>query len=294
MHQDGVIQLEVKLTGILSTYAMAPGESAAPYGTEVYPGVNAHHHQHLFCLRLDPSIDGHQNTVFEVDSVASDSPVGSKENRYGNAFMAKKTPLKTMGTGISDYQPIRTWDISNTNKLNPHSKNPVSYKIVSREVPGLMPKENSLVWDRAGFARHALHVTKYADEEKFPAGRHVPQNSGRPSQGKSIPQSVMLPSVPNQLTNSQACQHGSQPTQMPALKMRTLLSGTRSASPISHRRRTTQSCLPSPCRFCFVRETSSPRTRRWTSHRRSPARRAAFVKEGSRTAHEVLMLFSDM
>jgi primary-amine oxidase len=186
MHQDGVIQLEVKLTGILSTYALAPGESAAPYGTEVYPGVNAHHHQHLFCLRLDPSIDGHNNTVFEVDAVASDAPVGSKENRYGNAFMAKKTALKTMATGISDYNPCRTWDISNTNKLNAHSKNPVSYKLVSREVPGLMPKEGSLVWDRAGFARHAIHVTKYADEEKFPAGRHVPQNSGKPSQGENI------------------------------------------------------------------------------------------------------------
>lgn len=191
MHQDGVIQLEVKLTGILSTYAMAPGESAAPYGTEVYPGVNAHHHQHLFCLRLDPSIDGHNNTVFEVDAVASDAPVGSKENKYGNAFMAKKTALKTMSTGISDYNPCRTWDISNTNKLNAHSKNPVSYKLVSREVPGLMPKEGSLVWDRAGFARHAVHVTKYADEEKFPAGRHVPQNSGRPSQGK-LPLSLRL------------------------------------------------------------------------------------------------------
>ena len=290
MHQDGVIQLEVKLTGILSTYAMAPGESAAPYGTEVYPGVNAHHHQHLFCLRLDPSIDGHQNTVFEVDSVASDSPVGSKENRYGNAFMTKKTPLKTMGTGISDYQPIRTWDISNTNKLNAHSKNPVSYKIVSREVPGLMPKENSLVWDRAGFARHALHVTKYADEEKFPAGRHVPQNSGRPSQGKSSPRSVVFSSMLNELIISQACQHGSQPTQTPASKTRTSSCGTHSASPTSHRRKTTRSCPRSPCRFCFVRGTSSRKTRRWTSRLLSPARLAAFVMEGSRTALEVWMM----
>lgn len=184
LHQDGVIQLEIKLTGILSTYALAPGESAAPYGTEVYPGVNAHHHQHLFCLRLDPSIDGNENTVFEVDAVASDAPVGSRENRYGNAFTTRKTKLQTMESGISDYNPQRTWDISNPNKLNAYSKNPVSYKLVSREVPGLMPKEGSLVWDRAGFARHALHVTKYADEEKWPAGRHVPQNSGRPSQGK--------------------------------------------------------------------------------------------------------------
>lgn len=86
LHMDGTIQLEIKLTGILNTYALAPGESAAPWGTEVYPGVNAHNHQHLFCLRLDPNIDGPNNSVFQVDASRSDAPVGSKENFYGNAF----------------------------------------------------------------------------------------------------------------------------------------------------------------------------------------------------------------
>jgi primary-amine oxidase len=151
-----------------------------------YPGVNAHNHQHLFCLRLDPSIDGDDNTVFEVDSVPSSAPLGSTENRYGNAFFAKKTKLETMATGISDYTPKRTWDIANTNKLNPYSKMPVAYKLVSREVPGLLPVEGSLVWNRAGFARHALHVTTYSDDERYPAGRHVPQHSGKPSQGHLV------------------------------------------------------------------------------------------------------------
>lgn len=184
-HMDGTIQLEIKLTGILNTYALGPGESADPWGTEVYPGVNAHNHQHLFCLRLDPSIDGPQNTIFQVDAVQGEGEVGSKENPYGNAFYAKKTKLETMGSGMSDYngQTSRTWDISNTNKINAYSKKPVSYKLVSREVPPLMPKEGSLVWKRAGFARHAVHVTKYSDEQIHPAGRHVPQTSGEPSQG---------------------------------------------------------------------------------------------------------------
>lgn len=66
---DGTIQLEIKLTRILNTYAMSLGENAAPWGTEVYPGVNAHNHQHLFCLRLDPNVDGPQNTIFQVDAV---------------------------------------------------------------------------------------------------------------------------------------------------------------------------------------------------------------------------------
>lgn len=83
-------------------------------------------------------------------------------NRYGNAFYAKKTKLDTMSTALSDYDgnTSRTWEMANTNKLNAYSKKPVSYKLVSREVPGLLPREGSLVWKRAGFARHAVHVTK--------------------------------------------------------------------------------------------------------------------------------------
>ncbi|KAJ4423886.1 peroxisomal copper amine oxidase [Gnomoniopsis sp. IMI 355080] len=184
-HQDGTIQPEIKLTGILNTYSMLPGEDLHGWGTEVYPGVNAHNHQHLFCLRIDPNIDGPNNTVFMTDTVASDAPVGSPENFYGNAFYAKRTKLVTTGQAKTDYNGAtsRTWDMSNENKLHPYSKKPASYKLVSREVPGLLPKEGSLVWKRAGFARHAVHVTKYSDDQLWPAGRHVPQTSGEPSPG---------------------------------------------------------------------------------------------------------------
>ncbi|KUI69210.1 Copper amine oxidase 1 [Cytospora mali] len=184
-HQDGTIQPEIKLTGILNTYSMNPGEDVSPWGTEVYPGVNAHNHQHLFCMRIDPNIDGPNNTVFMADTMASDAPVGSPENYYGNAFYAKRTKFTTTGESMTDYNGAtsRTWDICNENKLHPYSKKPASYKLVSREVPGLLPKEGSLVWKRAGFARHAVHVTKYSDDQLWPAGRHVPQTSGEPSFG---------------------------------------------------------------------------------------------------------------
>ncbi|KAI2609918.1 copper amine oxidase [Hypoxylon fragiforme] len=184
-HQDGTIQPEIKLTGILNTYSMAPDEDTKGWGTQVYPGVNAHNHQHLFCLRVDANVDGPNNTVFMADAVASDAPVGSPENFYGNAFYAKRTKLDTTGRSRTDYNGAtsRTWDICNTSKLHPYSKKPASYKLVSREVAGLLPKEGSLVWKRAGFARHAVHVTKYSDDQLWPAGRHVPQTSGEPSLG---------------------------------------------------------------------------------------------------------------
>ncbi|KAH0544410.1 hypothetical protein FGG08_001436 [Glutinoglossum americanum] len=143
-HQDGTIQLEIKLTGILNTYAMYPGEDTHGWGTEVYPGVNAHNHQHLFCLRVDPNIDGPQNTVFQVDATRGPGEVGSVENFHGNAFYAKRTKYSMVKEGISDYDgsTSRTWEMANTNKL--------------------------FLDD---------------DNEIHPAGRHVPQTSGDPSKG---------------------------------------------------------------------------------------------------------------
>lgn len=77
--QDGTIQCEIKLSGILNLYTMAEGEDAGVYGTEVAPRVMAHHHQHLFSVRVDPMIDGITNSVCEVDVVSSDAPTGSDE-----------------------------------------------------------------------------------------------------------------------------------------------------------------------------------------------------------------------
>lgn len=172
-HQDGTVQLEIKLTGILNTYSINPGEDTNGWGTEVYPGVNAHNHQHLFCLRVDPNIDGPNNTVFQVDAAQGPGEIGSEENYYGNAFYAKKTKFSNPVEAMSDYDgsTSRTWEMCNENKLNPNSRKPVSYKLVSREVPALLPKKGSLVWKRAGFARHAVHVTKCRYITSFFLGR---------------------------------------------------------------------------------------------------------------------------
>ena len=65
-YQDGTIQVEVKLTGIVNTQALKPGE-AARYGTEVAPRLNAPNHQHFFNARLDLDVDGEANTAQEVN-----------------------------------------------------------------------------------------------------------------------------------------------------------------------------------------------------------------------------------
>jgi primary-amine oxidase len=178
---DGTYKLEVKLTGILNTYPLRSAEEAQPYGTEISKRITAHNHQHIFSLRIDPEVDGPNNTVIQSDAVASEPSVGSPENPYGNAFYSKKTPLKTSKEGATDYchETGRTWDIINPDMLHPIAKKPVSYKIISRESPPLLAKPGSIVWKRAGFSQKSLWVTPFRDYELFPAGNYVCQSTGQ-------------------------------------------------------------------------------------------------------------------
>ena len=61
LYHDGTIQLEVKLTGILSPGAIADGRAAAATATLVAPGLYAPNHQHFFNVRLDFDVDGAAN-----------------------------------------------------------------------------------------------------------------------------------------------------------------------------------------------------------------------------------------
>lgn len=47
LQQDGNIQLEIKLTGILNTYSIAQGEDTDGWGTEVAPGKENNTREHV-------------------------------------------------------------------------------------------------------------------------------------------------------------------------------------------------------------------------------------------------------
>ena len=70
LYTDGTIQYEVKLTGVLSTGALADGEQPE-HGDVVAPGLYGPHHQHFFNVRLDMQVDGERNSVYEVDAEAA-------------------------------------------------------------------------------------------------------------------------------------------------------------------------------------------------------------------------------
>ena len=91
------IQLEVKLTGIISTAWRSPADDGpSPYAPLIAPGLAAPHHQHLFSVRLDFDVDGTANSVYEVDAVAA--PPGP-DNPWRNAFQPEATLLATEHAG---------------------------------------------------------------------------------------------------------------------------------------------------------------------------------------------------
>ena len=69
LYQDGSLEYQVKLTGVISTGAVPPG-TVPGHGTLVAPGVYGPHHQHFFNVRLDMAVDGPANRVYEVNPVA--------------------------------------------------------------------------------------------------------------------------------------------------------------------------------------------------------------------------------
>jgi len=188
--QDGTVKLEIRLTGILNTYICAEDEDIGPWGTQVYPQVNAHNHQHLFSLRIHPRVDGDNNSTATSDCKQSPLPLGSEDNKYGNAFYNEKTIFKTVGDSFTNFESstARTWDIFNPKSINPHSGKPASYKLVSTFCPPVLAKEGSLVCKRAPWALNSTQVVPYHDEDYgygrlYPSGDFVCQWDGDSVQG---------------------------------------------------------------------------------------------------------------
>jgi primary-amine oxidase len=172
-YQDGNIQCEVKLTGIMNTTALKPGEES-PYGVEVAPQLNAGHHQHIFAARLVTAIDGPANSVYEVNTVGV--PTGP-ENPHGNAFKAEETLLATeqQAQRRVNSASARFWRIKNPSRKNKLGK-PVAYRLVPGENSPPMAQPGAGVMRRAAFTMNHLWVTPFNPNERFAAGDYPNQH----------------------------------------------------------------------------------------------------------------------
>ncbi len=175
LYQDGTIQCEVKLTGVTNTTALRPGQTSA-FGVEVAPRLNAPFHQHIFAARLDLSVDGDKNSVYEVNTAGL--PRG-KDNPHGNAFRAEATLLATEKAAQREINAAtaRFWRVVNAGSRNRLGQ-PVAYRLVPGENCPAFAQANASVRKRAGFASHHVWVTPYAAAERYPAGDYPNQNPG--------------------------------------------------------------------------------------------------------------------
>ena len=175
LYQDGNIQFEMKLTGILSLGALPPGEKS-PYGVLIAQQLYAPNHQHFFNMRLDMDIDGGGNSVYQIDVVADE--LGPK-NPFENAFQAKATLLEKEKQACANLnlETARTWRI-----VNPNVKNAVGEPVAYRFMPGdnSVPYASKNAWwrKRAGFVDYHVWVTPFNEAEKHAAGDYPNQSSG--------------------------------------------------------------------------------------------------------------------
>ncbi|MGH9113015.1 MAG: primary-amine oxidase, partial [Acidimicrobiales bacterium] len=172
---DGSIQLEVKLTGIVSTRALPEGGQSR-HGPTIARGLAAPLHQHLFCARLDFDVDGPVNEIHEVD--VGPEPTGDS-NPWGNAMVHTTTRLESEHAAKRRIDPARsrTWKVVNPQSCNRLGE-PVAYKLVPGATPTLLAQPGSSIARRAGFATENLWVTPYAPSERRGAGDYPNQHPG--------------------------------------------------------------------------------------------------------------------
>jgi primary-amine oxidase len=185
-HQDGTLEMEVLLTGIMEpkgTNATKTHEHDGPSHEHlVAPNVAAVHHQHFFCFRLDLDVDGAAgNTAVEMNTEALPQ---SPTNSYGREFVMSETIFATEKNAIRqlDLGSNRSWKVINTTVRNALS-GPVGYALIPGENSVPFNSPDSWARKRAGFTSAHFWVTPYDPSEMHAAGEYPNQSPG----GEGLP-----------------------------------------------------------------------------------------------------------
>ena len=172
LYLDGRIEFEAKATGAPFTSSYIED---SPWATKVAPQLGAPGHQHFFCARLVMAVDSRRNAVDEVDLVRV--PAGP-DNPLGNAFTRRFTRIASEAAGGRTADPAvgREWRITSdtTNALG----QPTGFVLQHPGGPTLLADDTSSIAARAAFATQHVQFTRYAPDERFPAGEMPNQHSG--------------------------------------------------------------------------------------------------------------------
>jgi primary-amine oxidase len=172
---DGGIEFEIKATGVINTAACEPG-NPGKYATEVLPGVAGHIHQHLFCARLDMTVDGTANRFIECNTYAE--PAGPA-NPYGNAFYAQDDVLMTELAACrrANQDTMRFWKVESAERCNQLGR-PTAYKLEANHMVTPFVRSDSFSGSRGRFVENHVWVTAFDPDERYPAGEFVNHSTG--------------------------------------------------------------------------------------------------------------------
>lgn len=175
-HQDGLLEMDVELTGIMEPKALKAPFQHDRYGHLVTPDIEAPHHQHFFNFRLDMDIDGQQNNVAEVNTTSL--PAGA-DNPYKNAFVAKEQVFETEQQAQRNLNlgSARFWVVMSGMQKNAVEE-PTGFALVPEGNAVSYAAPDSSVRQRAGFLNAQLWVTPYDPSQIYAAGDYINQSRG--------------------------------------------------------------------------------------------------------------------
>jgi primary-amine oxidase len=187
-NEDGTLEVQVELSGILTAKAVAAGRAQAeparkanvdPYGVLVAPHVWAPTHQHFFNFRLDFDVEGTDNNVVEKN--ARGLPLGP-QNPYGNAIVTEATLLtrELQARREASRAHARMWTVFNQSVRNSLG-HPAGYALEPAESAVSYFAREAAPARRAGFVHYDLWVTRYAPDQMNAAGAYP--NQGRGGEG---------------------------------------------------------------------------------------------------------------
>jgi primary-amine oxidase len=172
LYQDGTIQLEVKMTGLLSATGVADGEEPA-YARLVAPNVAVTNHQHYFAVRLDMAVDGPLNRLREVTAEAETDPA---LNPYGNCSRTAATLIERESQAARSSDPAKAlhWRVESTGRRNRMGE-PTAYRLFVESTARLPVQSESVTVRRAPFVSRQLWATAYDPDRRYVGGEYPNQ-----------------------------------------------------------------------------------------------------------------------
>ena len=185
--QDGRLRIRLISTGIDATKGVfaasmtdADALDETAYGTLIAPhrlGVN---HDHFFSYRVDMDIDGVENNFLRQKLVAEGQPEASARQGIWRVETEKVSTEQAAQTVMRVEKPaLLTFASANaTNQMG----YPTAYQLIFPNIRPLVTPEDP-IYQRAGFLKNNLWVTRYQPDEIFSAGIAVNQSA----EGQGLP-----------------------------------------------------------------------------------------------------------